>query len=303
MTSFKTSFSSRLNRLSVSGFFLVLLLAIGTSPVLGQDNGSQQQNTQELKKQLQQSYKAGAKAGNEGNFETAVAHFEEAIQYAQELELDDIVQKIEDNILSSLKSAGSKDLKQENYSEALDHFDKALERTEQDAGVYHNRGLALLNLDRTEEGLESLQTAIEVGNRTGNTRIANLATERIRDEFKAKASQALNAENPSRTQINTALEAIDQLEQYVDADAQSFYYRARAQFENGQYQTAIQTARQGLNMHQGSRSDAAKFYFVIGESQMRTQNVQQACQTFQQAAYGDYKARSEHYLENDCEDV
>jgi len=150
------------------------------------------------------------------------------------------------------------------------------------------------------EGLSSLQRAIEVGNETGNTRVANLATERIRGEFRSRASEALNAQNPTNEQINAALEAINELEQYVEPDAQSLYYRARAYFEDKQFQQALQTARQGLDQHQGSRSDAAKFHFVIAESQMRLGDTQQACQAFEDAAYGDYRARAEHRLENDC---
>jgi len=298
MTASYSSYSFRRQSWGLLSFFCVVLMLVGAQPTHAQ-NGSE--NTAQLKKQLQQSYKSGAKAGNQGQYETAVSHFEEAIQYAQKLELSDIVRKIENNLVSSLKSAGSTDLKQENYEDALSHFEKVLEYTESDAGVYHNRGIALLNLDRTEEGLSSLQRAIEVGNETGNTRVANTATERIRDEFKSRASQALNAQNPTNTQISTALEALDQMEQYVEPDPMAKYYRARALFERGDFQQALQTSREGLEMHQGSRSDAAKYYFVIAESEMRLGNTAQACQTFQNASYGDYRERAQHYLKNECE--
>jgi tetratricopeptide (TPR) repeat protein len=156
-------------------------------------------------------------------------------------------------------------------------------------------------MDSTEAGLNTLQQAIEVGNETGNTRVTGLATERIRDEFLAQASEALNAQNPTSSQIQTALDALDEMEQYVDPNAQSLFYRARALFEQGQYEEALSTAQEGLDMHQGSRSDAAKYYFIVAESQMNLGNEQAACQTFEQAAYGDYQARAQHYLKNDCQ--
>jgi hypothetical protein len=34
---------------------------------------------------------------------------------------------------------------------------------------------------------------------------------------------------------------------------------------------------------------------------MKLGNEQSACQTFEKAAFGDYKARSDHYLKNECE--
>ncbi len=292
-------FSSRFSRWLASSLALLLVAGLGVAPVHAQD-GSSGDNTQELKKQLQASYKAGAQAGNQGNYETAITRFEEARGIAQELELDDIVQKIEGNLISSLKNAGSADLKQENYEQALAHFDKALEYADNDPSVYHNRGIAYFSIDSTDAALESMQTAIDIGNETGNTRVAGMATERVRGHFLNIASQALNGDNLSSSQINTALEALDDMENYVDPNAQSQFYRSLALFEQGSLQEAIQTARAGLDMHDGSRSDAAKFYFVIAESQMQSGNQSQACETFKNAAYGDYQARAEHYLKNDC---
>lgn len=293
-------FSSRFSRWLAASLALLLVAGLGVGPVHAQD-GSSGDNTQELKKQLQASYKAGAQAGNQGNYETAVARFEEARGIAQQLELDDIVQKIESNLINSFKNAGSADLKEENYEEALAHFDNALEYADDDPGVYHNRGIAYFSMDSTDAALESMQTAIKVGNETGNTRVAGTATKRVRGHFLNIASQALNADNLSSSQITTALEALDDMENYVDPNAESLFYRSLALFEQGSHQDAIQRAREGLDMHDGSRSDAAKFYFVIAESQMQSGSQSQACETFKNAAYGDYQARAEHYLKNECD--
>ena len=292
-------FSSRFSRWLAASLALLLVAGLGIGPVHAQD-GSSGNNTQELKKQLQASYKAGAQAGNQGNYETAVTRFEEAREIAQQLELGDIVQKIESNLINSLKNAGSADLKQENYEQALAHFAKVLEYDDNDPSVYHNRGIAYFSMDSTDAALGSMQTAIKVGNETGNTRVAGMATERVRGHFLNLASQALNADNLSSSQISTALDALDDMENYVDPNAQSLFYRSLALFEQGNLQEAIQTAQQGLDMHDGSRSDAAKFYFVIAESQMQSGSQSQACETFKNAAYGDYQARAEHYLKNEC---
>jgi tetratricopeptide (TPR) repeat protein len=160
--------------------------------------------------------------------------------------------------------------------------------------------LALVNLDSTDTAMEVMSRAIEVGEANGDTRTAGLATERIRDEYISRASKALSAESPTQANAETALEALDKMREYVDANAKSLFYRSLAYDVQGNHQQAIETARRGLDMHQGSRSDEAKYHFVIAESQMRMGETQQACQTFQEAAFGDYKARSEHYLENEC---
>jgi len=302
MITYGSSHSSVLRWVTVA-LVCFLGLQLGTLPAFAQDGLSPEQK-QKLQKELQQTYKEGAKAGNAKNFEVAIARFEEAIQLAQKLGMSDITERIEGNLVESLKGAGSNALNEENYETALSRYDKLLEYTDEDPSVHYNRGLTLLNIeDSTEAGLQSLQRAIEIGNETGNTRVANLATERIRDEFVATASEALQGDNPSQSQVNTALDALDQMREYVDPSANSLFYRATALFEGGQHQQAIQAAREGLNMHQGSRSDAAKFHYVVGESQMAVGEKASACQTFQNAAYGDYEARANHYLENECDDL
>jgi tetratricopeptide (TPR) repeat protein len=277
-------------------------LQLGAVPALAQDDLSPEQK-QKLQKELQQTYKEGAKAGNAENFETAIARFEESIQLAEKLGMNNLTTKIEGSLVESLKGAASAALNEEDYETALSYYEELTNYTDNDPSVYYNRGLALINMNRTEAGLESLQTAIEIGNQTGNTRVAGLATERIQDEFVATASEALQGDNPSQSQIETALGALDQMREYVDPSATSMFYRATALFEAGQHQQAIQNAREGLEMHQGSRSDAAKFHYIIGESQIQSGNKAAACETFENAAYGDYQARANHYLENECDDV
>ncbi|MFB6278805.1 MAG: tetratricopeptide repeat protein [Salinibacter sp.] len=282
----------------------LLGLQLGAAPALAQSDSSlSPKQKKKLQKELQQTYKEGAKAGNAKNFEVAIARFKESIQLAKKLGLNDLVTKIEGNLVESLKGAASAALTKENYETALSHYEELMNYTENDPSVHYNRGLALINMDSTEAGLQSLKTAIEVGNKTGNTRVAGLATTRIQDEFAATASKALQGDNPSQSQIEKALDALDRMRKYVDPSATSMFYRATALFEAGKHKQAIQAARKGLDMHQGSRSDAAKFYYIIGESQMELGSKATACKTFKNAAYGDYQARANHYLENECDDV
>jgi len=265
-------------RWTVVAFACLLGLQLGVGSVRAQsDNSLSNAQKKKLKKELQQTYKEGAKAGNAENYEVAATRFEESIELAQKLGLDDLIGKIENNLIESLKGAGSAALKQENYTDALSHFKTLQEYTDADPTVQYNQGLALINMeDSTEAGLQSLRQAIEVGNEVGNTRVAGLATERIRDEFLARASKALQGDSPSQAQIDKALSALDQMTEYVEPNADAMFYRGTALYESGQYQSAIQAARQGLDMHQGSRSDAAKF--VANGNRQQGLRLRDVCQ-------------------------
>ncbi len=288
--------------------FVALISLVGlqfsAAPAVAQDGtSSANQETIKKKKQVQSMFNEGKKAAQSGNYEQAAQTFEEALALAKEAEWDQAIQMSQQFLVKSLTQAGTTANKQENYGQAVSYYDRVLQYTDNNPSVHYNRGIALLGADSTNTGLQSLQRAIELGNETGNTRVSGLATERIRSEFLARASEALQGENPSQEQINTALDALDQMREYVDPSAKSMFYRALALFQGSQHEQAIQTAREGLDMHQGSRSDAAKFYYVIGESQFELGSKADACQTFENAAYGDYEARANHYLENECDDL
>jgi tetratricopeptide (TPR) repeat protein len=277
-----------------------LLLLLGPAPALAQDNGGG--DKKQKIEQLKRSFKSGLQAAKSNQHSQAYTDLEEALQLAQEVELTSAASKVQGYLQKLPKNWGNQAIEDKKYGDALTHFEKGIQHSPDDAYMYYGKGLALVNLDSTQTGLTTLQEAVEVGNRTGNTRVVGLAEQRIRDEFLAKASKSLNARNPTNAQADSALSALDQMQQFVDPSAQSLFYRARAQYEKGDYDQAISSAEQGLEMHQGSRSDAAKYHFIVAESQLKLGSKNTACQTFQNATYGDYKARAEHYLKNECED-
>ncbi len=289
-------------RWGLAVLFFVLLLGLSVPATLAQNGGSSSpEDRKEKLNQLKQSFKTGLKAAQANNHSQAYSQLEQALQLAQDTEQGGAVNQITDYLQTLPKNWGNKAIENEDYEQALTHFEKGVEYAEDDAYMYYGKGLALVNLDSTKTGLETLEQAIEVGNRTGNTRVTGLATERIRGEFLAKASKALNSRDPTAAQADSALAAIDDMEQYVESNAKALFYRARALFEKGQFSEAMSTAKEGLDLHQGSRSDAAKYHFIIAESQLNLGSKATACETFQKATFGDYKARAEHYLKNECD--
>ena len=282
-------------RTLVQAFVCVLLAGALATPVAAQNGGGGDLNA------LKQAYSEGMQAAKQNDHETAYPRLEEAYSLAQEAEQSNAARQILSVLQQIPKQWGNAALKNENYPEALMHFEKGTEHAPQDAYMLYGQGLALVNLDSTDTAMSKMSQAIDVGQANGDTRTANLATERIRQEYIARASQALSAQNPTTSKAEEALTALDQMREYVDPSAKSLFYRSLAYDIQGDYEQAIETAERGLEMHQGSRSDAARYYFVIAESQMRMGNTEQACQTFQDATYGEYRARAEHYLENQCE--
>ncbi len=292
-----------MQRHAVRWAFLPLLCALlfgfGSVPALAQDDGgsSKKEKIQQLKK----SFKGGLQAAKAKQHTQAYSQLEQALQLAEEVEVSNAITKIQGYLQKLPKNWGNDAIEKEEYEEALTHFEKGIRHTEDDAYMHYGKGLALINMDSTRAALKAFEQAIEIGNRTGNTRVSGLATERIQDEFVAEASKALSGESPTAAKADSALSALDRMTEYVDPSAKSLFYRARALFEKEEFENAIEASERGLEKHQGSRSDAAKYHFIIAESQFRLGNQSEACQTFGKATFGTYKSRAEHYLKNECE--
>lgn len=275
---------------------LTIALALFVTPALAQSGSDPK--VEELKT----TFAAAMSAAKQGNAEEAYPKLEKSLQLANEAEQSGAASQIEDRMVKLAKNWGNKALKDKSYQEAMMHFEKGAEYAPTDAYMVYGMGLAQINQEgMVGDAVQTLQKAITVAEENGDRKTANLATERIRQEFVSRASQALNVQNPGPTEATEALEALDEMRQYVDASAKSLFYRATAQYAQGNYDEAIATAEQGLEMHRGSRTSAAKYHFVVAESLMSNGDTAAACSRFEQSAFGDYKARSEHYLENECE--
>lgn len=278
------------------GVFVVAFLAATVSPAMAQ-SGDKKQQLEELKA----AYAKGVQAAKQNNSSAAYQNLERALTLAQDTEQSGAAQKIQQYLTQLPKQWGNDALKNKNYEEAITHFEKGLEHNPKMPYLHYGRGLALINLDRTDDAMQALRQARSLGQSQGDQRTARLARQRIQDHYVAQASEALSAQNPTEAQANEALSALDEMEQYVDPNAKAYFYRAAALYHKAQYQQAIETARQGLEMHDGSRSSAAKYHFVIGEAYVALENLDSACSEFRQATYGDYKPRAEHYLKNECQ--
>lgn len=286
------TYTERLGRIALTACMLALVFA--ATPALAQEEGASDEQVEQLKV----AFSEGVQAAKAENYETALEKFNEAKNLAESAEQQGALNKINQYIEAASQKWATQALKSGDYAAAIERYDSSIEQSPNNATLYFNKGMAQLKADQTEEGLQTLQKAIEVGNEANNRKVVQSAEERIRSEFVSRASQALNAQDPTEAQARAALEALDQLEQYnVQPDADAYFYRAAALYELGESDQAIQMARQGLDQHRGGRTSEAKFHFVIGEALLQQGNTAEAKQAFTEAAYGDYKPRAEHYLE------
>lgn len=249
--------------------------------------------------EYKETYNEARDAAMAKDYQLALDKYVEAANGAA-AEGDEEVERTAKRVVGQLTYIlGRGQLQAENFDAALAYFEQGIEYYPSNAQNYLARASTLKKLDRMDEAVAAFAQTMEVATAGSDTKTARQAEEAIRGHFIFLASSALSR-NGARTGTADAEEAmghIEELLQYVEADADTYYYTAESQKVKGQFADAIASADQALAIHRGSRTDKAKIYFVKGEALMNTGQIDDAKEAFRNAAYGNYRASAEHYIE------
>lgn len=270
---------------------LLFVTALFTAPAFAQDTETRVVEGQEYKMKYNEALEfAKAKKYNE-----AYAAFETTVPLAQAAGDNDVADRAL-KVLAQLDNArGTQAYKQDKFQEALAHHQKGIEHDVSYVPNHFNKAKALQKLDRMEEALPIFQAVMQMDDRKS----ASAAESTVRSHYVYLASTALNSNNanPSRNDAQRAIDSLDEMEGYVEADADVYYYRAEALKVLGNYASSIENADKALELHRGSRTDKAKIYFVKGEALMYSGSSQGAKDAFTNALFGNYKPLAQHYLD------
>ena len=277
----------------------LLVFGFGVSPALAQ-TPQYQKDFQAAGKTMQEAVSAlkaekQAEAGEA--FSTAYQQFISVHTAASEAGDSELANRAKGLAGQLAYNAGFIAMRQENFDTAVDHFNAGIEIYPTYAKNYQGKAIALNKSGQSDTAMQTFVKAAEVGRANGQYQVANKAEAAIREHFIYQASQRLAAENPTASDASAALTALDNLEEYLEPGAKSFYYRAVAYDAQGDFDQAVSFADQALAEHTGSRTDKAKIYFIKGEALMKLGQNTAALQAFENASYGQYESSAQHYIE------
>ncbi|MEX1054949.1 MAG: tetratricopeptide repeat protein, partial [Rhodothermales bacterium] len=248
--------------------------------------------------EYKEAYNSAIEAAKAKNYTQAYADFNKAAKLASAANDKEIANKAI-RVAAQIDYLVGKQLVQgEKFDEALKRFEQGIKLLPSYANNYEGKALALKKLERGEEAIQAYQTLIEFGKKNSNTEAVKSGEQGIRDYYIYLASSALGRKaEPSANDAREALTHLEKLETIVALDADAYFYMAVAHNATGNYAQAVSSADKALELHKGSRTDAAKIYFIKGEALMYNGNTAGAKEAFQNATYGSYKSLAEHYLQ------
>jgi tetratricopeptide (TPR) repeat protein len=280
---------------TVSRVFFGSLFAALLFTGFGVNDAAAQSDDQEYRR----AFNAGLEAHQARDVNEAYRQFVRASRLAAEAG-DQEVSRRAARVAAQLDyNIGNAMLRNERFEDALKRYDSGIEL---DATYPHNfigKGSALRGLNRIDEAMATFVKGREVAQAANDQDMIERAHAGVRDHFVGVAAQALgrNDGNPRRSDADVAIGAITQMKEFVEPDADALFYMAVAHKVRGEFQQAVGMADAALEIHRGSRTDAAKIHFTRGEALMSLGDNEAAKAAFQNALFGDFRAPAQHFID------
>lgn len=282
MTDTRSTMSTLLTRM----FSVAILVALfGTTLAFGQE--------------YKEAYNAGLEAYKASNMTLALTKFEEAASGADAASDASVANMARKAIGTIRYNQGVNSLKAENFDAALTQFENGINTYPTFAKNYLGRAQVLLKQNKFDDAISAFVQTVQVAEENADSQTARSASNSIRSQYVFRASSALarNGNRPRPADADEAIENLEALQQYVDADSDVHYYLAESYKVKGDFDTAIQHADQALEMSSGSATAKAKIFYVKGEALMSKGENSAAIAAFQNALYGSYRSSAQHYIE------
>ncbi len=227
------------------------------------------------------------------NLNSAISSFESAADIASQYGDTEITGQAEGVITQLNYTMSVLQFKQENYEEALATINNVIEQNPDYAQAYYHKGLIVKNQETsTESYLAAIDEAIEVAERVGETQVAREASESASAELVYRGAQRVENENYSG-----AITLLEQALNYNPESSNAYFRLAQAYNARGDWDAAINNAGQALENASGGRTTQAKIYFELGNAYKGAGEYDEACDAYSNAAYGQFRANSEHQME------
>jgi tetratricopeptide (TPR) repeat protein len=224
----------------------------------------------------------------------AIQYFKDAKDIAERYNNSEVARQAQAAIPQLYYIRGVIEFRAEDYAASISDLETAMELNANYAVPYYQMGLVkkAQSPDDLDTMMEWLDKAIEVAERTNDTRTLNNARNAARDELIFRAANLADDRQFSR-----AVELLNRVERYDSQSASAQYRLAEIHNERGNWDQALQHATRALDYETGGVTDRAKIYFELGTAYKGKGEISNACNAFENARYGDFTDPANHELQ------
>jgi tetratricopeptide (TPR) repeat protein len=249
--------------------------------------GVQSLEAQSANKDAAEKYNQGLALLKLKDYEGALTTFEETKTIAEAAGDKGTASKAENYVYRLCYNVGVGYIKSDDLDTALGHFEKGITISPTYYKNYKGRATVYKEQGNEAAAMEAFIKTADVASEAGELDERSKALKQA-EGFVAKSLQAEN--------YKKVIENGNVYLQFSET-ANVHYYMSHSYNELGDYQLALTHAEKALELDKGSRASKAKIHFEMGEAYKNIGQYQNAVQSYSEAAYGEFKQRSEHEME------
>jgi len=249
--------------------------------------GAQSLMAQSVNKEAAEKYNEGLALLKKKDYESALNTFVETKEIADAAGDKGTAAKAENYVYRLCYNVGVRYIKKDDLDTALEYFERGIGISPTYYKNYKGRATVYQTKGDVAAAMEAFIKTADVASAAGELDERSKALKQA-EGFVAKS---LQAEDYKKVIENGNL----YLQFSETANVHS--YLAHSYNELGDYQDALDHAEKALELDKGSRASKAKIHFERGEAYRSIGQYQNAVQAYSEAAYGEFKQRSEHEME------
>ncbi|NCD40732.1 MAG: tetratricopeptide repeat protein [Bacteroidia bacterium] len=261
--------------------------ALGMCKIIGMDAYNLKAN---IEKQLPQAqYYYGLDLVKNKKVTQGLDLLKEALKNAKPVNDQKVIDGSNKYIATILGSMGYQKTKKEDFENAISTFDEALSYNPRAGKVYLYKGMTYKEMNDDKNMDESLLNAIKYAREENDEKTAMNAIKIGRSFYVGKIQSAIEAKNYS-----DAITQGEHVLKYDDKYGPAYYFMAVAYNNLSQYDNALTAATQALGFSDSAQETQAGIHLEMGKAHEGNGNTTAACEEYNQAAFGNFKAEAEY---------
>ena len=230
----------------------------------------------------------------ERDFENGIEALKDTRELAEKYNDEETARRALGNLPRAYLQLGNILYREGEIDAAAQQYRSALEIYPNYHNAYYQLGLVYRVRQDLEESLRNFDRAIELADSQNDADGANRARMAAHDYLVFVGARQIE-DKQYRRSVETLRRALG----YNPESAEAHYRLAEAFNFQAQWDNAIESALRALQFDNSPRTEQARIHFELGVAHKNRGNEQAACNAFENAAFGDFRAAAEHELEHE----
>lgn len=225
----------------------------------------------------------------------ALDYYNKALELAKEYNQEEYVAKAERNIPKVWYQKGKLNLEMENFEDAIEYLNEAIEGDPDYGWAYIRKAQAYSEMEQPENLKKAVEEAVSIGEKTENNNVVSTAEKVAYRYFYNKGATALKGKD-----YETSAEHLGEAVNY-NGSATLYHYLAISHGQISNFEEAAENEEKAIELMKKdgkSGEELARYYYALAGYYKELGNESKACDAYKNAAYGDYKENAEYQIEN-----